>query len=726
MTSSGRDLLPALTSSLDRLARRPLVVLALVLLVNAVVLPYRGLYHDARLYAASIQERIEPGSLADDLYLRYGSHDSYSIFSAVMVPLARKLGLEAAFFLGYVASKVLFFWALLRLVNALVPERVPALAAMVYLAMAPLPFGGNEVFHLNESFLTPRIAACALVLLGMERVLAGRMLASAGLCALAMTLHPLMAFGGMLVVAIWWALERLPVRLFAVLCAAAVALGAMAVGIEPLGRRLFGHMDDEWHEVYMQICFFIDPAAWSAGDWLRIALAVGLVGMTAWQAKGADRMMCTALLLAAAAGMAGTFVAAHSRYALLLQASPYRTLWLTELLAIPLGFRACWRAAGFMPTGINAAARLPGDHSVASLISAFLVVLLTTDWNRTPFPAVLVFVAVLPVWVVFVRGLGRRPHRPDWAARVALGSMGLTAGLLLLWNAAVVAVSLNVPARFDRDIYLVSLLVGVGDYLFKLPLLVLTLGVVGLAQARAKPQAAETAKPQAAASEKPQAALVLAILWLLYLGGLTVLDASESYAARYSARAGHVQQVAGFLKEQTARQQGPVCVYWSTDLREIWFVAGAQSYLNKVQMSGCGFNRGTALEGRRRAWRIRAFEGPLMHAYPIGEQWWQKTLLHFLGDPEDRPATEDDLRKLSADEQLDYAVLEVPFEGWYVASTGRWYIYDCAWLRQMMPTKRGALPPAAGRVSISAEQDPSPKRGGELAGGNHGHPPANE
>jgi hypothetical protein len=696
MTASGRDLLSSLESSLDRFARRPLVVLALVLLVNAVVLPYRGLYHDARLYAATVQERIEPGSLSDDLYLRYGSHDSYSIFSAVMVPLARAVGLEWAFFLGYAASKVLFFWALLRLVNALVPERLPALAAMVYLAMAPLPFGGNEVFHLNESFLTPRIAACALVLFGLERALAGRMLVAAGLCALAMTLHPLMAFGGMLVVVIWWALQRLPSRLFAALCALAIVLAGVAVGVEPLGRRLFGHMDDEWHEVYMQICFFIDPVVWSPGDWLRIALAVGLVAMTAWQAKGSDRTMCAALLLAAGAGMAGTLVAVHSRYALLLQASPYRTLWLTEVLAIPLGFRACWL--------------LREKGAIGPLLAAAIVVLLTTDWNRTAFPAVLVFLAVLPVWIVLVRGLGKTPHRPDWTARVALRSVGLTAVLLLLWNAAVLTVSLNVPATFDQDVYAVRLLVGVGEYLFKLPLLVLVLGIAGLLGV--------SARPQAAASAKPQAAFVLAVLWLLYLGALTALDGSESYTARHSARAPHVQQMADFLKEQSARRQRPVCVYWSTDLREIWFVAGAQSYLNKVQMSGCGFNRGTALEGRRRARRIRAFEGPLMHSHPIAEQWWQKTLLRFLGDPENRPPTEDDLRALCADEQLDYAVLEVPFEGWYSASTGRWYLYDCAWLRKSMPAKRGTLPPATGRVSISTE----PNR----PGGNDGHPPANE
>src|SRR6185437_1597749 len=45
-----------LIGDLDRFAQRTPLVLALMLLVNAVVLPYRGLYHDARLYAAQIAE----------------------------------------------------------------------------------------------------------------------------------------------------------------------------------------------------------------------------------------------------------------------------------------------------------------------------------------------------------------------------------------------------------------------------------------------------------------------------------------------------------------------------------------------------------------------------------------------------------------------------------------------------------------------------------------------
>ena len=63
------------------------LALGLLLLLNALVLPYRGLFHDARLYAAQLKEHLEPGSMRADLYLRYGSQDSYSVFSLVLLPL---------------------------------------------------------------------------------------------------------------------------------------------------------------------------------------------------------------------------------------------------------------------------------------------------------------------------------------------------------------------------------------------------------------------------------------------------------------------------------------------------------------------------------------------------------------------------------------------------------------------------------------------------------------
>jgi hypothetical protein len=644
----------ARVASLERMAGQPLVVLALLLLVNAVVLPYHGLYHDARLYAAPIIERVTPGSMADDLYLRYGSQDRYCIFTPLMVPLTRCLGLELSFFVGYLVSKALFFWALLRLVWLLVPERLVALAALVYLAAAPLPFGGNEVFHLNEPFLTPRIAACGLVLLALEQALAGRALVAIGACAGAMVLHPVMALGGLLVVVTWWALRYLPLRLFLALCGLAIVAGGIATVVQPIGYRLFGNMDDEWYEVVFQRNFFIDPVNWSLGDWLRIALVAGCVAASAWM-NPRERHFPVALLLVAAVGMAGTLAALHWHYTLLIQASPYRTIWLTDLLGIPLGFRACWLLAR----------QTTGPVPLAAVL---LAVALTIDWNPLLLPRIWIIPLLMPLCIIGVRGLRKTPARPDWAARAALWTIGLTSVLLFFLDVRFVVGAMRAPPDFDLDLYPLHVVMWAGQYAFKLPLVMLAIGLIALLGRRI-PRSRVLAG-------------ALALSWLAYLGVVFALDASPSYSARHSPRFSQVKQATDFLRQRAAGQERPLCVYWYTDLRDIWYIAGAQSYLHVVQMSGCGYNRATALEGKRRAWLVRAFEGPAVHRHPLGDPLWHRAQLDFLRNPANQPPTLADLKALCSDEQLDFAILEDAFDGLYSATTGRWFIYDCAQLRE--------------------------------------------
>src|SRR5262245_45144561 len=108
---------PRWLTALEGLGARPGLLLAVALLANALLLPYQGRYPDARLYAAAVVERAAPGTFADDLYLRFGSQDRYSAFSLVMTPLVQLLGLEPAFFLVYLASKVLFFWGVVLLLQ---------------------------------------------------------------------------------------------------------------------------------------------------------------------------------------------------------------------------------------------------------------------------------------------------------------------------------------------------------------------------------------------------------------------------------------------------------------------------------------------------------------------------------------------------------------------------------------------------------------------------------
>jgi hypothetical protein len=642
-------------ASLDRLAASPCALLCVLLAANALALPYAGFSHDSRLYAAQVVERVRPGSFAGDLFLRYGSQDKYSVFTPLAAPLVKGVGLAPAFFLLYLASKALYFYGAIRLVRALVPEGRAVVLGLLYNAVIPMPFGGNEVFHLNEPFLTPRIAASGLVFLGLEQMLAGRPARSLAVLVAALVLHPLMAFVGLLVFALWWALTRLPRRQLAAAVVAACALAAVVVGYEPLGRKVFGHMDGAWREVNFEVCFFIRPHEWAASDWLRLACAVPVVGALAWRSEGRTATFLRAVLGAAAAGMAGTLVAAYSHYLLLIQASPYRTVWVTEFLAPPLAFGAAvrlWRR----------------DTGLARCAALAVVLLVTCNWRYDLVPGLVVFLVCLPAAAVGYRGLGRAPRRPDWVARSAAAAFAGALALMAVADLFVVLVLARARPTFETDVHPIQALLSGGGVLYKLPLLALAAVALWGLSARL------------GVGRRFRVACLA--VWLGYQTAVAGVGASDWYNRRYSACYPHREFVAAFVRERV-RAGAPPSIFWPADLRYVWFEAGAQSYFNPVQMSGSAFNRGTALEGKRRALLARRFEVDALRRETL-DPWWRVALLRlYEAGWDEPPPTADDLFRLAEEPGLDLVVSECRLENLFCASDGRYYVYDCARLRAL-------------------------------------------
>jgi hypothetical protein len=645
-------------AALDRLAASPGGFLCVLLAANALALPYAGFCHDSRLYAAQVVERVQPGSFAADLFLRYGSQDKYSVFTPLVAPVVKVLGLAPAFFLLYLASKALYFYGAIRLVRRLVPEGRAVVLGLLYNAVIPMPFGGNEVIHLNESFLTPRIAACGLVLLGLAQMLAGRAARSLAALAVSLVLHPLMAFVGFLVFALWWALTRLSRRQLIVAACGLCALAAVVVGYEPLGRKVFGHMDDAWREVNFEVCFFIRPQEWGVSDWLRLVCGVSVVAALAWRDEPGRATFLRAILLAAAAGMVGTLVAAHSHYRLLIQTSPYRTIWLTEFLAAPLAFGTAvrlWRR----------------DTGLARCAALALVLLVTCNWRYESGPGVYVFLACLPAAVIGCRGLRRAPSRPDWLARSAVAAFAGTVALMALADLFVVLMLARTPPTFQADIHPVQALRSGSAVLYKLPLLALAaIALWGLSARLGLGRRFRVA--------------CLAV-WLGYQTAVTGVGAAAWYNSRFSAAYPHREFVANYVRERAGGK--PPSIFWLTDLRYVWFEARAHSYFDPVQLSGCAYNRGTALEGKRRARLVRQFGVDALRREPL-DGWWRGALLRLYDAGWDEPApTADDLFRVAEEPGLDLVVSECRLDGLYCATDGGYYIYDCATLRALAAGK---------------------------------------
>jgi hypothetical protein len=648
--------------SLETLSRNRTAFLCALLAINAITAPYLGYYHDARLYAAQTAERVDPGSFASDLYLLHGSQDSYSVFSTVMAPIAACLGLRASFFLLYVVSKAFFFWAAIRFVSAVVRDGLVIAWALLFLAIAPVGFGGNGVFHVNESFLTPRIAASGLVLWGLERLFAGRMLAALVVQMLALAVHPLQGSGGLVIVGLTCAGRQLSARqrLFAL---GLVVCSGMVLLCEPVGGRLLGVLDEEWRSVILEVCCFIRPSEWGLQDWARIVVSTLIVGASAiWVVRNLSWYLGVVLFVSLGALLA-TAIGVRSNYLLLVQGSPYRALWLLEVHSIVLG--------------LAIAVRLWQENSsLGRPLGAALFVLVTAEWMNDACWPVLLYGAMFVSFTVGFRGLERVPRTADWKERATAWSVVASIGLLGLYDVATLAKLFSVAPSFEVDVHPVLVLHLVSKVLFKLPVLVAIacalphfLVLVGRGWRRVG---------------------VLAIVWVGYQGALLTIGDTDWYGRKFGAAYPHRRFVESYLDDRAREVGRAPTVYWPVELRCMWFDCGSHSYFNWAQLSGCAFSRGTAMEGKRRAMLVQNFELECVHRSASVDPAWELACRFYHFDGMVRGAGVEDLRKLCEDGILDYVILEHEFDRLACATDGRYWIYDCKQLRQTGAFRNGS------------------------------------
>jgi hypothetical protein len=305
--------------------------------------PYEGLYHDSRLYTLQALARIHPELLANDLFLRFGSQDSFSIFGPIYAASVNAFGLESAAAMLTFVSHAAFFVAAWLLARALMSSRLAWLAVGLIAAL-PGNYGGGGVFQYIESFITPRMAAEAFTLAALAALLY-RHYAIAGFCVFVGTLlHPLMAAAGLAAGALLVA-PMLRIRAVWVVAALVIAplLLAMFAHVGPDAR-----LDVEWRSFLESQSPYLFLAGWRAQDWLSTSVSVAtlLVAALLPLPERAKEVAQTALVT----GLAGCLVAVIGSdvlgLALITQTQPWRWLWLgtaISVLLIPAIGVTCWQ-----------------------------------------------------------------------------------------------------------------------------------------------------------------------------------------------------------------------------------------------------------------------------------------------------------------------------------------------------------------------------------------------
>jgi len=205
--------------------------------------PYSGIeYNDSSLYSLLALARLHPQTLPTDVFLRFGSQDTYTVFSPLFASAIHWFDLEPAAsalaFAGQVTLIACGWW----LARSVMSARLALLAVGLLIAL-PSNYGVAHSFNYVESFLTPRQLAEAATLAALAAYLTRRYVMTCVCLLAAIVLHPIMALAGIVLLGFLHGAMPRPKRAL-VVAACAVPLSLLPILITPW--RSFAPFDPEW------------------------------------------------------------------------------------------------------------------------------------------------------------------------------------------------------------------------------------------------------------------------------------------------------------------------------------------------------------------------------------------------------------------------------------------------------------------------------------------------
>jgi hypothetical protein len=316
------------------------VVLLLVFATWETSHSYQGLFSDALLYTLQALAHVHPESLTHDVFLKFGSQDSFTLFSPVYAAAVSMFGIDR----GAAILTLLMQFSLIVGACALARSVLPfsmGLAGVAVLIAIPGDYGADRIFNCIESFLTPRMAAEALVLAGLAATLKSRQKLAAAFIASALFVHPVMGAAG--VAALLCLHVALPRPRWA---AVLTVMGLMVIAIwafaMPEGR--WGRFDDRWLTLIKHRSPYLFLSAWGLNDWSSAAASIAtlLMGSLVLPNRQA-RHLAAAVATTVLGGFALTLIACDWLHLVLFtQAQPWRWQWLGTVVAALLLPETLW------------------------------------------------------------------------------------------------------------------------------------------------------------------------------------------------------------------------------------------------------------------------------------------------------------------------------------------------------------------------------------------------
>jgi hypothetical protein len=385
--------------------------------------PYIGIRHDALFYTMQGLAHAHPDLYRDDIYLRFGSQDRYSIFGTLDAAAIQAFGVDHAAQILTLASILALTLATWVLARCVMPPRLALLAA-VLVPFVNQTYGAGNIFHVIESFVTPRPYAEALVLLAAAALLAERTLPAVLLLAVAAALHPIMAGAGFGLL-FWLRIVRSHPRAAVTVASTTAALLITAACWLP---SLHMRIDDDWLTFIRSVAPYLELRHYSYNDWNRLIVpaATAITGSLLLP-PGRLRQLLVASLAITAIGFVLAAITSdwlHLRY--FMQAQFWRCQWLLNIVAtlsLPVLVLQCWHSR-----------QLPG--------TALLLLLAAYCFEDLPCCPLVAALAACTA-IVVARPIGTAG---EWHRTLYIGAAGVLI-IGVVWNLANGLLSLRIPFK---------------------------------------------------------------------------------------------------------------------------------------------------------------------------------------------------------------------------------------------------------------------------------------
>jgi len=605
--------------------------------------PYTGIRHDAILYTAQALYNLHPVNFAGDLFFRFGSQDSWTIYGTLYSKLISTFGIRASNLACLFVAQVLWWSGAWRLIRKLLPPPWHWFS-LFFVACMPADYGSSMIFSYDEIFLTARLPAEGLGLWAIALTLERRNAAAFALAAIATAIHPLIGAVSLAIVALHMTprVKWLPIFL--------IALTAFAIIELPLFPSLhLQPFDPEWRGVaqYNQPILF--PTLWTINAWSMACWAIALPAIMCSIERPENRRFWSNLTLVGVAGLAFSTVAdAIGQDAIGIQLQTWRVLWLLTLMQWP------------------AIALLIGR---ASRTRPMLIWLLGLCWLLLDVGGGII---ALSIAVVLFVDAHRKTPSESAALRGAIPL--LCRNLLICTTLVCVSLWLVWQAFYHHE----RVLYPIGSIQFN----------VGLLEALIHTRLAIVIAAMLIVLNLARDRITSCVLYVMLIAlgayGLVNSDQRSDIAKVLEARLDHAN-LAPFEDQVPA---GGI-VYWDGPPDELvyaWLLMKRSSYFSPLQAGGMIFHRETAFEAIRRFARIKRDDRA---GRPPGKSDTADELALLSRQTSHTPLSSTALNYVCQDPVLDFVVSRSKYpdlsthRAWSPGGQVEYWLYDCRLIRSL-------------------------------------------